>query len=188
MFLRDPRNLAAGAARAALWLDEEKEAASGTKGGTGKVGSPKSPGREPRKVVRRCHLPYGCAVVHTTDDEGLGMIEIPWICAGRELPVHCTVNDLEQSEHKFVVFVGGPRESRDILATLPLSDCNEVRITIDQDGMMQAKRFQKEQPLEAKVEMSPVKKEEELLRAQSDEQQTTKAVVFEVLRPIFEAT
>lgn len=47
-----------GAARAALWLDEEKEAASGTKGGTGKVGSPKSPGMflapPTRSVIASC--------------------------------------------------------------------------------------------------------------------------------------
>lgn len=57
-FLRDPRNLAAGAARAALWLSAQEvlqvKAAEGDKDDAeeGVV----------KKVVRRCRVPYMCSV------------------------------------------------------------------------------------------------------------------------------
>jgi hypothetical protein len=161
-FLRDPRNLAAGAARAALWFADGNssksveggetagEAAGGEEAGEGK--------KEVRNVVRRCAVSYMCSVrvsdLPTTGGEperSPSPVTIPWNPRGNALPANCAVNDLEDTNVGLQTFVISDARSGLIYASIPLADSDEVSVTIDTNGLLDAKRFYQGTPLNADV-------------------------------------
>jgi hypothetical protein len=136
MFLQDARNLAAGAARALQWMH------GGSRDGNEGAG-------EGAGVVRRCLHSYTCAILAGDDEHGLSYTSIPWVTLGRELPVQCTVGDLYDVRE----FELKSQTGRTV-ATVALDGCDEVTLTIDDDGLVDTSCVMEQQAVVRNVDVA----------------------------------